>query len=393
MIKHLSAVVIVAVISCAAVGCERPRNDQRPIEQTRAELAEEVGPLDMTGVETTTPTSVRPLSGELIALVDSYDPRIVLVSAMTGKTIARYDRKGRGPGEMLSVGPLQLLTDSTLLIPDPQQSRAIVWEFGTGAVVTIPLPQSGTARNVVPSLVGYAGEQRWVRRLQALVESSGAPARSVSDASELVITDSSGTRPFLSLSRRALVVAATSTGDVRAGLGGLAPAVFALCDSGVIDVDTSGVRRYSFSGTLVASHRHQFGWIPMTRTVSRDYIKGVVGRVSDTGTRSRMAKLLEAEASRIDRWFGGFFITPDGAVWIRLLSPTETAIAQIDQRGQRKRTVVVPSGVAVTHVGVGYLIGVQTRDDLEEPTYRLFRFTDAAADERASWRCGREYSY
>jgi hypothetical protein len=384
---------LVAVALAATSSCGDAPNDRPPLPLSITETAVEVGPLEMTNAEGATPTSVQPLSSLLIAVVDSYEPKIALISSVSGKTMAFFNRRGKGPGEVQSVGPLQLLSDSAVLIPDAEQGRAIVWRFKNGETSTVPLHQSATPRHVLPSLVGYAGNEQWIGRLQSMAEPAGSVVRSVTDTSTLVLFDSSGSRALTRLRPRSLVVAASSSGVSRAGLGGLAPASFAMCDSGFIDVDTSGVRRYSRSGTPIGAHNHKLGWIPMPKSLMRDYIRGMVSRVADLNARARMIEQLESQATGIDRWFGGFFIAPDGTVWLRISTETENAIAETDYNGVPIRAVGVPPGIAVVHVGVGYFIGMRRTDDPETPEFSLFRFTDDAAGQRSRWQCGKQQDY
>lgn len=393
MTSSYSRFYLVVVVLLATSNCGGSPNDQPPLALPKLENAVEVGPLDMTHAEAATPMYVQPLSESLVVVVDSYEPKIALISSSTGQTVAFFNRKGRGPSELQSVGPLQLLSDSTLLIPDTHQGRAIVWRFSSGATSTIPLHQSATPPNIVPSLVGYAGNQQWVGRLQSMAQLQGATVRTTSDSSTLILTDSGGSRPLMRLSERLLVVAASSLGEVRVGFGGLAPAAFAICDSGFIDIDTSGVRRYSRSGAPVGSHRHRLGWIPMPVAVTRDYVKGTVSRVAESRTRTRMAAQLEAQATRINRWFTGFFIAPDGTVWIRVHSASENAIVQIDNSGTPIHAVAVPAGIIVVHVGVGYFIGMRTSDEPEMPKFMLLRFMKDSPGHLARWQCGKQQDY
>lgn len=336
---------------------------------------------------------VRPLSHSLIAIVDDHEPKVALISVNSGKVVAFYHRKGRGPGELEHIALLQLLSDTTLLIADPSQGRAIIWRFANGGTTTLSLPQSRSPRNVLPILVGYDENEQWVVRRFPMAAPQGVTARSVIESSTLVLVDSGGGRPLMRLPARALVVASTPRGVLRTGLSGLAPAAFALCDSGYVNVDTSGVRRFSLSGVPMGSHRHRFGWVPMSQSSRREFIRGAVSGVTDARTRAEMTGLLENQAKMTDRFFAGFFIAPDGTVWARVRNATENAVVQLDHDGAPKRAVAVPPGTAVVHVGVGYFIGMRTTGDPELPTFTLFSFADDRTGQHARWRCSRQEDY
>ncbi|MFY7923083.1 MAG: hypothetical protein ACOVSI_11765 [Gemmatimonas sp.] len=396
MTNNLSKTLSIAAAFAAAfalANCDgAPGDHPSPLLGT-AEVPTMVGPLDIGGSEPTAPTSVQALSRSLIAIVDNYEPKITLVHAQSGKVAASFGRRGRGPGEILSIGPLQLLSDSTLLVPDAQQARATIWNFATDATSMIALHQRAVARNVVPSLIGYSGNQRWVSRQLPMAESRGVSVRSVSESSTLVLVDSVESRTLVMLPPRALVVAPSSNRVSRMGLGALAPAALAVCDSGFVNVDTSGVKRYSPSGALLESHRHRLGWAPLHSDAKLAYITAAVSGVADSKIRRQMSTSLAALANRIDRLLVGFYIAPDGSVWIRVRTENENAIVQLDKSGAQKRRVAVPSGIAVAQVGIGHYVGMRITSDAETPQFSLFTFAEGISDRHSLWRCGQQYDY
>ncbi|WP_353267487.1 hypothetical protein [Gemmatimonas sp.] len=377
----------------ASIGCDDSLSDRAILYAGKIESPVVIGPLDMSVAESATPMSIQSLSDSLIAITDSYEPVVALLSARTGKVVFSYNHKGRGPGELQSIGPLQLLSDSTILIPDPMQGRAIIWNFLSNSTSTTTLFNPAVPRNVIPSLVGYWGSHKWVMRNQPMAQVQGAAAQLFSTSSALVLTDSVSSKPLMQLPARALVAASTPSGVSRAGLGALSPAAFAMCDSGFINIDTSGVTRFSTTGTPLATHRHRLGWVPLQPAAKKAYINAAVSGVNDSRTRSEISAHLESQATRLNQLLVGFYIAPDGTVWMRSRTEKESAIVQVDDAGAPSRSIAVPQGIAVAQVGVGYFIGMRLSADAETPSFTLFSFTDDSARKRTRWRCGKQHDY
>ena len=348
--------------------------------------------IDTALASSTTPSGILALSDSLIAVIDSFDPVLSILSTRTGKVISRFGRRGGGPGELMIVGTVQQTADSSVLVSDPRLQRAIEFDFSRGSSRTRPLFQRGTPVGVLQRTIGYGGNDTWIalRRRQFLPSGNGPST--VADTPSLVASDSTGIREVIRLSPRRFVVV-TIRGDAKvSSLSGLAPALVAACDSGFVEVDTSGVRRFNASGAVIGSHRHRVGWTSTPSALVQADISSLAANVTDVASRTATAELLQRQARDLTRLFAGFYIDPHGDVWIRNRTRDGSQIVRLSAAGAPTRAVDVPSGFGVVAVGVGYYVGMRFDAEKEVSAFTVFTF-DAGPAKSSHWKCAQPASF
>lgn len=378
------------VLTLAA--CERSQERAPEIYSVPSVPALDRFDIDIALASSTTPTGIVALSDSLIAIIDSYDPVVSFVSTRTGKLISRFGRRGGGPGELMTVGTVQQSTDSTVLVSDPRLQRSVEINFANGSSRTRPLYERGTPIGLLQRTIGYLGNDAWIalRRRQFLPSANGPST--VADTPSLVASDSTGTREVIRLSPRRFVVV-TTRGDAKvSSLSGLAPAVVAACDNGFVEVDTSGVRRFTATGAVISSHRHRVGWTSTPSALVQADIASLAANVTDVTSRTATAELLQRQASDLTRLFAGFYIDPHGDVWVRNRTRDGSQIVRLSAAGAPTRAVDVPSGFSVVTVGVGYYVGMRFDAEKEVSAFTIFTF-DAGPAQSSRWKCAQPASF
>lgn len=250
-------IVLCSTAACTATDDTNGRTKGRPVAvkpsavapaltfEPIAELQDEQGePIDM-------------LSRQLIVLLSDGS---VVTAHPSEHVVRRYDstgtlratlgRKGDGPGEFRGIAALLALPHDSIAILDGMTRR--ITYLVNDTLHDAPSSSRGLGSMVEGRFVqpiGRFADGRWVGVTQ--------PSVAWNERGERVIVDTpfiaagradSGTRRLLTLPMRPAITVSRENNSGVMSLSPLAPRVVAVCDSGLIIVDTLGVRVYDTEG-------------------------------------------------------------------------------------------------------------------------------------------------
>lgn len=326
--------------------------------------------LQLGAVEGDTPESfarvvgMRRLSDGTIVVADGGEFQLKYFDA-AGRFLRSVGRNGGGPGEFQGIAQLFTCGADSLVVWDPWQPRASVFDgrgqYVRGVQFEVP-PPSGSVYRL--SECGAGGEvvvMGWPRT-DGIPQGLHRPAvpvyfsrisdgRVQVEVGEFPGDDRSGSqygsRPA-TFGRRTLV----AMGDGRVFLG---------------TGDGYEIRGYGLDGTLEVVVRRSRGVLPVTREDVARYQEAQLSLARDPNQRREWEQSLAAEEYPANfPAYAAMRTDPEGRLWVQYYPrPGEAGSewAVFGQGGEWLGDVTMPKGLGIYQIGVGYVLGIW-RDEL-----------------------------
>lgn len=322
---------------CMSVACERrgaasDNASAEPVTQLR-----EIGVLrEPDGI----PYEADPAGGAIthdgsVAFADNANQQVVLFDT-TGKQIHALGRKGQGPGEFEYVEAVFPITPDSLAVFDRQrQSMSFVVQSRISPT-TLAFNTWEFERNTGLRLVGRFKNGEWVALRSAPRNYMVSGVRSVVDTPVVVVGfPTSRPRELFKLAPRRMVDIMSAGVSYRTFLSDLSPAIGAVCELGVVLVDTSGVKYLGTRGETISSFPLPVSRVSVERlSGGRD---GIVDRALYQARSSPDAgsarKFLTDWASQVDSIMAQPSLDAEGRSWWPTFAERGTAYIRVDHQG------------------------------------------------------------
>lgn len=289
-----------------------------------------------------------------------------------GRFLRRVGREGGGPGEFQGIGQFFTCGADSLVVWDPWQPRASVFDGGgeyvRGVRFEVP-PPSGSVYRL--SECGAGGEVvvlGWPR-------TDGIPQGLHRPAVPVFFSHISDGRIQVGLGE--------FPGDDRMGSpGGSRPATFgrrtlvAMGDGRVFlgTGDSYEIRGYGLDGTLEVLLRHTRGVLPVTKEDVARYQEAQLSRATDPNQRRAWEQSLAAEEYPANfPAYAAMRTDSEGHLWVQYYSrPGEAGNewAVFGRDGEWLGDVTMPKGLGIFQIEVNYVLGIW-RDELGVDYVRL----------------------
>ncbi len=314
-------------------------------------------------------------TGGVVAL-DNDDNRVRVFDS-TGLQQYAVGRAGQGPGEFRQLSRAFVLPADSVAVWDPTLRRMSFFD----ATLKLDRMESFVAwdfSGIYADVVGRFADGRWLATL--------TPFRGFEDGARLVmdtatlVAGRSGEIPrrLLSLPPRAVVeVWQKGYGD-RIDLSELNPRVGAVCDSGVVLVDSVHVRLISMRSQDARTWPLPRGGVPIRTANERD---AIIGRATAWADALPMRAQIRASVATLAKRYTSRMPQPTidsrGALWYdRALIPSlgNGLVERVEHAGRRSALVQHSGPIWSSHVGSNAIAVIDYGSDTTSLTVRIAHY-------------------
>jgi hypothetical protein len=319
-------------------------------------------------------------NGDLV-LVDRHYQHVAIHDS-TGRVKVRFGRRGQGPDEFNDVEGVFSLPGDTIMVFDRTRQIGYLYHQYKATGARIDFREWRFTEKLGQLLLGRFADGRWVASLGEPLPLVTQGVRVGSDSVHLLagLPDAAPTR-FASVAEVRQVDLLTEGNSYRFDLNEIAPGAGAVCESGVVLSDTTGVRRLSVDGQTASFAAHPFPRIPIEQFGGIDGIVESRTSILAPGTLAEKARAALKEAGQnVDSVMSAALIDARGIVWYtRPGAKRGNAFALYADGKELQERFLAPGAY---RIGSRFLLTWSSDPELEVPRYTAFRVGSSVSEAR-----------
>ena len=327
----------------------------------------------------------------LFAFVDVAQQSIVVFDS-TGRRRESLGRRGQGPGEFQHLEAAFALPGDTLAGFDRMTQSITLFHAGIVVGESVRFVGWRTVTDATMKLVGRFNDGRWVAVPSINRSVRGVGLRFATDTPSLVVGNANAVPAHLiQLQPRTVLDLVTTRAGFQPSISAdVSPGIGAVCDAGVVTVDTTGVRYFDKNGKVVASFP-----IPVSRdALSRSFRAGIVQSaligMPAGAEHDRVKQFFDDQISRVDSALNQPMLDSEGRAWLTSRTKAGTVFIRFDKKGVSDGTFQLRAPAVITRTSLVSLMP----DSLDENAFRIFRIAPpkSAAPPAMGW-CSAPFRY
>jgi hypothetical protein len=274
--------------------------------------------------------------GGEVAFIDQANQQLAVFDSSGTRRIS-MGRRGQGPGEFLSPQAVYSLHKDTLAVFDRQKLLVTLFTHGQTESSSIRFDRWPFNADDQLQLVGRFASGEWVALRRAPRQWRRPIVKSAVDTPALLVGGpDEPPRELLLLTPRRFVDFVSKGLVARIALDEIAPSIGAICDSGVVVVDTLGIRTFGSDGRMRSNSRLPFKRVSVDRLGQG--LVGVVDRATYTikaiGGHGDVERALFAISEGADSVLQRPNIDALGLIWFPRATESGGAWVRVNQHGR-----------------------------------------------------------
>lgn len=317
------------------------------------------------------------LRNNTFAVADAYEQRIAVFDTL-GTMVHTVGRRGSGPGEFQNIGGIFSLPGDSVMVFDPISHRLHIFDGAYSSAVDQVIPEWTTEGSEQTTLVGRFSDGRLVGiRRRLFVSRTSAIVARVDTPQVVVGRLGSRPQPFFPLPILRSVSGGAGSVRFQLALGEIQTVVGAVCDEGIIVVDTSGVRVIDLAGRTVQNYSLPFARQTISEGERDEILDRAAGTVADPSARATSRLLLASSLKGVQSAFLVPTIDATGKLWFGVPNRRRT-FAQTELGGRVNAVVVLPRVGFPFHYGSWRMPMVIPGSDSTDAVVELLRMAPPA---------------
>ena len=276
------------------------------------------------------------------AIPDQNERRIVVFDS-SGNLVYAIGRQGQGPGEFLQLDGVFSFADDTLAAYDHLNGRVSTFRHGKLVGDNVRFDKWPMQGAESFELVGRFSDGRWVGLKTSPIKIPGEGLRIVVDTPAL-LAGKADEEPVLmmKLMPRRLVDVYDRPRISRVELEEVSAAIGAVCDEGVVVVDTTGVKYFDKMGRLTSSFSLAHLRQPMGKQQRAEIVSRAVNNALAVGGQQSLSRLLGEWIADVDSSFGVPLLDSRGRIWTSGLSDEKPVMRSFNTDGSSAGEFRIP---------------------------------------------------